>query len=275
MNKLGAQPTCLGVDRKTSGLHQRGLPSAIGKVGGEAPRLSRTAPKSDAKEHFEDAYGGFERRLPIPGDFADASDAAAVIDRDFADAEMVLGGLDLHLEVPAVGELGHVELLERGAADGAEGTHVGVADALEEAQEEADEVAGEDLAGEHGAGLATAADARAEDEVGLVVGDGLDERGQAGDEVGPVAIHVDEDVGGGVGGERAGEAGGAIAAGGLDDAGSGGAGDLGGAVGRAVVDDEALAEEGPGHLRDDVADGLGFVEGGDDDGDLRHELIVS
>ena len=217
-------------------------------MGGEAPRSRPTTLEAYAKEDFKNADGGFERGLPVAGDFADAADAAAVVDGNLADAEAVLGGLDLHLEIPAVGELGHAELLERGAANGAKGAHVGVADALEEAQEEADKVSGEDLAGEHGAGLASAADAGAEDEVGLIVDNGLDERGQAGDEVGAVAVHVDEDVGGGVGGEGAGEAGGAVAARRLEDAGPGGAGNLGGAVGRAVIDDEALTDEGPRHL---------------------------
>ena len=233
-------------------------------------RSRHRTPETDAKEDFKDADGRFERGLPVSGDLADASYAATIINRNLADAETVLGGFDLHFKVPAVGELRHAQLLEGRTANGAEGTHVGIADALQEAQEEADEVSGEDLAGEHGAGLPAATDARAEDEVGLIVGDGLDERGQAGDEVGAVAIHVDEDVGGGVGGEGAGEAGGAVATGRLEDAGSGGAGDLGGAIGGAVVDDEALAEEGPGHFADDLANGLGLVEGGDDDGDLRH-----
>ena len=151
---------------------------------------------------------------------------AAVVDGELEDAEVVLDGFDLHFEVPAVGELGHAEGGEGGAADGTEGSHVGVADALEEAEEDADEVGREDLAGEHGAGRAAAADAGADGEVGLVGQDRVDEAGQVVDDVGAVAVHVDEDVGGGEGGERAGEAGVAVAAGAGDDAGAGGGGDL-------------------------------------------------
>ena len=54
---------------------------------------------------------------------------------------------------------------------------------------------GEDLRGEHRAGFAVAADAAAEDEVGLAVEDGVDEAGQVGDDVGAVAVHEDEDGG--------------------------------------------------------------------------------
>ncbi len=142
----------------------------------------------------------------------------------------MLGGLDLHFEVPAEGEFGHAEGGEGGAADGAEGAHVGVADALEEAEEQADEVGGEDLRGEHGAGLAVAADARTDGEVGLVGEDGVDEAGEVGDDIGAVAVHVDEDVRGREGGERAGEAGVAVAAGAGDYAGAGGGGEVGGGV---------------------------------------------
>ncbi len=55
----------------------------------------------------------------------------------------------------------------------------------------------EDLRGEHGAGLAVATDAGADDEVGFVVLDGGDEFAEVVDDVGAVAVHVDEDGGGG------------------------------------------------------------------------------
>ena len=51
--------------------------------------------------------------------------------------------------------------------------------------------------------------------------------------------------GGGVG---ASEAGGAVASWAGDDAGARGVGDRGGGVGAAVVDDDALGDEVPGHL---------------------------
>ena len=58
---------------------------------------------------------------------------------------------------------------------------------------------GEDLRGEHGAGLAVAADAGGYDEVGFVVFDGRDEFWEVVDDVGAVAVHVDKD---GAGGKR-------------------------------------------------------------------------
>jgi len=114
-----------------------------------------------------------------------------------------------------------------------------------------------------------AADAAAEDEVGLTAQDGVDEAGQVGEDVGAVAVHEDEDGRLPAGGVDAGEAGGAVAflAGGY--AGTGLFGDRGGRVGTAVVDDDALGDQGPGHLGDDAADGFRFVEGGDDDGNGR------
>ena len=61
-----------------------------------------------AEEDGEDADAGSEAGFEVAGDFADAADALAVADGDFLDAKIVLGSFDLHLEVPAVGELGHL-----------------------------------------------------------------------------------------------------------------------------------------------------------------------
>src|ERR1700722_8932470 len=90
------------------------------------------AAEADAEQHLEDATGCLGRGSEVAGDLAGTTEAAAVADRDLTNAQTVKGGFDLHLEVPAVGELRHMELLEGAAADGAEGSHVGVADALNE-----------------------------------------------------------------------------------------------------------------------------------------------
>src|SRR5260370_23793542 len=95
---------------------------------------------------------------------------------------------------------------------------------------------------EHGAGFACAAVAGADEEVGFVVLDGGYEARQVGDDVGAVAVHVDEDGAGGERGVGAGEAGGTVAAWGLNDAGAGSVGDGGGCVGAFVVDDDALCD---------------------------------
>ena len=230
--------------------------------------LRRTA-EADTEEDFEDAGGGFERGVEVAGYFGFATDAAAVVDGDLEDAELMLGCLDLHLEVPAVGELGHAELREGGAADGAEGAHVRIADALEEAKQEADKVGGEELRREHGSGLAAAADTGADHEVSLVAEDGIDEAGEIVNDVGAVAIHVDEDVRRAQGGEGAGEAGIAIAAGAGYDSGAGGGCNRRGGVSGAVIDDDAFGDLRPGHGTDDVADGFGLIQGGNDYGE-RH-----
>src|ERR1700692_2804416 len=185
-------------------------------------RLSSTgrlpaAAQADPKQDREDAGGGPDRGPEVAGDLAHTGEAAAVADRNLTDAEAVGGGFDLHREVPAVGELVHAELFEGVAADGAEGAHVGVADAVREAQQPADQMSGEDLGGEHGPGFAVPEDAAAEDEVGLIGKDGGEEAGQIGGVVGAVAIHEDEDGGFRSGGLRAGETGGTVTAGGEDD----------------------------------------------------------
>jgi hypothetical protein len=223
---------------------------------------------------LQDANGGFGGGCEVAGDFAGSADAFAVVDGDFEDAEVVFDGFDLHLEVPAVGELGHVELVERGSADGSEGAHVGVAGAEEDAEEDAYEVSGEDLAAQHGAGFAGASDAGADDEVGLVVCYWGDESGEVGDDVGAVAVHEDEGLGGGEGSFAAGLAGCSVAAWGLDDSCACFCCDGGGGVGAAVVYYDALDYLGPGHGGDDLADGFGFVEGGNDDGDSWHDLSI-
>jgi hypothetical protein len=46
-----------------------------------------------------DASACFEARFEVAGDLADAADAVAVVDGDFEDAEIVLAGFDLPLEV--------------------------------------------------------------------------------------------------------------------------------------------------------------------------------
>ena len=61
-----------------------------------------------AEEDLEDAEAGFDAGLEIAGYFGGAADSLAVIDGDFEDAETVLGSLNLHLKIPAVGEFGHL-----------------------------------------------------------------------------------------------------------------------------------------------------------------------
>lgn len=59
--------------------------------------------KAYAEEDLEDAGGGFDGGAEVAGDLGFAADAVAVADGKFEDAEAVLGGFDLHFEVPAVG----------------------------------------------------------------------------------------------------------------------------------------------------------------------------
>eukprot|EP01037_Dinobryon_pediforme_P001952 gene1953-1985_t len=140
------------------------------------------------------------------------------------DAEPGAGGLHLHLDVPAVRHFRHREFLQRGSANGAEGAHVGEADAVERAHAEPGHAAGQDLVPVHRTFLALAEGAGGENEVLLAREHGA---GDLVDEVAAiraVTVEEDDDGGGGdgcLGAERAGTA---VAAAGIDDAGAGGAG---------------------------------------------------
>ena len=106
--------------------------------------------------------------------------------------------------------------------------------------------------------------AGAEHHVGPAVEDGLGDAAQVGRVEGAVAVHEADDAVGRVGRQQAGPAGGAEAAAGLvDHPRPAGPGQVGGAVVRPVVDDDG--GEAVGHGRQQVREGAGLVEHGDDD----------
>lgn len=106
----------------------------------------------------------------------------------------MLRGLDLHFEIPAISQFRHCKLLKRAASDCPERTHVRVTHALENAQQQSYESPCKNLAGEHGSGLAIAAQTRANDEVLFASGDGRNQPLKPADFIRSVAVHVDENV---------------------------------------------------------------------------------
>src|SRR4051812_13917401 len=99
-------------------------------------------PAAVAEDGPEDLIAGAQRSGDRAGDLGD-SDAAAVGDRHLGDPEAMAQRLDLHLGGPAEVGVAHGEALEGVPAGGAEGAEIGVAVAIEEA----DEGAGDEIAG--------------------------------------------------------------------------------------------------------------------------------
>jgi len=176
----------------------------------------------------------------------------------------LLGGADVHLDDPAVVAVFEVELFEGGGADGAEGAEVGKALAPEEADQACAEPITEALVGADCALLGLAEDARADDEVGGVVADGLDELGGFACVLAAVSLKEDKDgVVGSLG--KCGEAGGTVAFFcGLDDCGAGAAGFDRSIICGAVVGDDGVRENASRQTQQSLRDYVLLIVGGND-----------
>src|ERR1051325_4704524 len=98
-----------------------------------------------------------------------------MVDGNFENPETGARGAHLHLQIPAVRFFAHPEFLERIAANGAEGRHVGVAHAVQDRQYPAGETSRENLLQVHAAGLALPAGARTDHEIVRAARDRLDQ----------------------------------------------------------------------------------------------------
>ena len=116
-------------------------------------------------ERRHDPCTGAQRAAKTAGDLRAAAAAAAIRHRHLEDAQPRPRRPHLHLDVPAVGHLAHVEREQRVAADGAERAHVRVAHAIQQPHAVAGGETGADLVPGDAAGLALAAHARADHEV--------------------------------------------------------------------------------------------------------------
>src|SRR6266403_4124779 len=108
--------------------------------------------------------------------------------RNLEDAHAGAGCLHLHLQIPAVRFLTHVEFRERVAADGAEWAHVSVANPVKQSQNESGNASRQDLLEVHAAGFALATRARADHEIMRAARDWVDKLIHERGNVAPVAI---------------------------------------------------------------------------------------
>jgi len=182
---------------------------------------------------------------------------AAVRHRDFEDPQPGAGGAHLHLDVPAVGHFLHAEHQQQVARDGAEGAHVGVADAIEKPHAVTGHHAGGDLVPGDAAGFPLTARTRADDEVERTVADRRDQGGNAAGIVGAVTIHEHQNVARRCGLRRS-KAGAAIARPGIDHVSSRGACARSGFVSTAAIGHDHPADNVAGNATHHVSD-RGFL----------------
>src|SRR5438132_116463 len=115
-------------------------------------------------------------------------------DRQLDDAQASPRRAHLHLQVPAIARLTHAELDQRVAPYRAKRSHIGIADAIQQAQRPADRIPGEDLVGAHAVRLAGAAGTRTDHEIGAALGDRRDQFGDQLRAIAAVAVEEDDDV---------------------------------------------------------------------------------
>src|ERR1044071_9858490 len=85
--------------------------------------------------------------------------------RDFENTQPVPRSFHLHLQIPAVGLLAHVELFERITTNGAKWRHIRVTNPVQDSQNQSSQSAGKDLLEIHAAGFALSARARADHKI--------------------------------------------------------------------------------------------------------------
>src|SRR5205823_9403804 len=84
---------------------------------------------------------------------------------DFENTQAVTRGFHLHLQIPAVGLLAHVEPFERITTNGTKWRHVRVTNPVEQPQNQSGESTSKDLLEIHAARFALSAGARADHEI--------------------------------------------------------------------------------------------------------------
>src|SRR6185437_65167 len=114
--------------------------------------------------------------------------------RDFENTQPVARGFHLHLQVPAVSLLAHVELFECITADGTEWGHIRVINPVDEPQNQSSESSGNDLLEIHAAGFALSAGARADHEIVRAAPNGINKLIHERGHVAAVAIEKNHNV---------------------------------------------------------------------------------
>src|SRR5712691_1506435 len=197
-----------------------------------------------------------------------ASGASSIADRHFFDSTANLERAYLHLHGPSIAPVTHADSMKQIAADGAKGTEVGVAVAVDARNEPGGQPISESLLGRERPRIDAAEDAGADDEISAALGNRLEQARNLRRIIGTVRVHEydDFDVRCQLF-QRAGTRG-TIAA--LFDAHDHRAalpGNLRSAIAAPVVADDDIAHERAIDLRQQRADGGFFVESGNDGGD--------
>src|SRR5215468_5373644 len=114
--------------------------------------------------------------------------------RNFENTQPVARGFHLHLQIPPVSLLAHVELFECITANGAKWGHIRVMKPVEESQNRSSESSGKDLLEIHAAVFALSARARADHEIVRAARDGINKLIHEGGHVAAVTIEKNHNV---------------------------------------------------------------------------------
>src|ERR1700720_442974 len=114
--------------------------------------------------------------------------------RDFQNAQAVARGFHLHLQIPAVGLLAHVEPFERITTNGTKWGHVRITNPVEQSQNQSGESSGKDLLEIHSARFASSSGSRADPEIVRPACHGFDELIHERGRVAAVAIEKNHNV---------------------------------------------------------------------------------
>src|SRR5436853_2482883 len=117
-----------------------------------------------------------------------------MVHRHFQNPQTHARGAHLHLEIPAVSFFLHLELVERVAPEGAEGTHVGISNSIKQPQKNAGDSSGENLLEIHAARFALPARTRADHKILFSCGDWSDELLHELRAIAPIAIEENDDL---------------------------------------------------------------------------------
>jgi hypothetical protein len=232
------------------------------ETAGSLPFLQR-----NPQERRQNPNAGDKRSAQSPGHFRYTSSPAAVIDRDFQNAQPLFGRAHLHLQVPTVGLFAHSKTFQRLAANSAKRAHVGVTDTVKQREECSGEPASEELLKVHAAGLPFAAGTRADYEIMCAGNNRPDDLLHKLRAITSISIEKNDDVTIGRNRPNAGGAGSSVAAVRLThNFRPGRSGPRGGVIGAAIIHDDHFTDYSRGQNRvNDVRYRLFLIERGNND----------
>src|SRR6266498_1349518 len=141
------------------------------------------------QRRVQDTIGRQQRAADRAADLGSAGHAWPVAYWYLGDPRMPAGGLDDHLDWPAVGPLAHLQRFEYVVLYDAEWTQVGQLDSIEQAHQPRDQLVSDTLMQRHRAGRHSAAHSRAEHQVGRAIKNRREQPAQLSWNEAAVAIH--------------------------------------------------------------------------------------